>query len=100
MLEAEITGVIEALGNLTERGATDPVVKATVSLSESGFVSVQDAIAFGEIKDDTITGMEVLFGWDPMTLLMCRRQVERLFWRGKFVIHSRRDGVSRRYSAS
>lgn len=56
ILEAEITGVADALGNLTERGAIDPVVKATLSLSESGFVSVLDAIAFGEIKDDSITG--------------------------------------------
>jgi hypoxia up-regulated 1 len=60
MLEAEITGVSEAFGNLTERGATEPVVKATVSLSESGFVSVQDVIAFGEIKDDTITGWKFI----------------------------------------
>lgn len=56
MLEAEIIGVAEAIGNLTERGAIDPVVKATLTLSESGFVSVSDAIAFGEIKDDSITG--------------------------------------------
>ncbi|KXN84416.1 Heat shock 70 kDa protein 17, partial [Leucoagaricus sp. SymC.cos] len=51
MLEAEIVGVSEAIANLTERGAVDPIVKATLTLSESGFVSVSDAIAFGEIKD-------------------------------------------------
>ncbi|TFK36492.1 Hsp70 protein-domain-containing protein [Crucibulum laeve] len=63
MLEAELIGVTEAIGNLTERGATDPVVKATLTLSESGFVSVTDAIAFGEIKDDSITGkLKGLFG--------------------------------------
>ena len=56
MIQAEIAGVSEAVGNLTERGATDAVVKATVSLSESGFVSVQDAIAVGEIKDESIAG--------------------------------------------
>lgn len=56
MLEAEISGVAEAIGNLTERGAVDPVIKATVTLSESGFVSVSDAVAFGEIKDDSIAG--------------------------------------------
>lgn len=56
MLEAEISGVSEALGNLTERGATEPVVKATVTLSESGFVSLTQAIAFGEIKDESIAG--------------------------------------------
>jgi hypoxia up-regulated 1 len=42
---------------LTELGAVDPVVKATVTLSESGFVSVSDAIAYGEIKDDSLSGM-------------------------------------------
>ncbi|KAH8079815.1 heat shock protein 70 family [Cristinia sonorae] len=63
ILEAEISGIPEALGNLTERGAIDPVVKATVVLSDSGFVSVQDAVAFGEIKDDSITGkLKGLFG--------------------------------------
>jgi hypoxia up-regulated 1 len=63
MLEVEITGVAEALANLTERGAIDPVVKATVSLSESGFVSVSKAVAFGEIKDESLTG------WSPQILL-------------------------------
>ncbi|KAF8889043.1 Hsp70 protein-domain-containing protein [Infundibulicybe gibba] len=63
LLEAELAGVTEAIGNLTERGAVDPVVKATLTLSESGFVSVSDAIVFGEIKDDTITGkLKGLFG--------------------------------------
>ncbi len=56
ILEVEVSGVAEAIGNLTERGATDPVVKATLMLSESGFVSVTDAVAFGEIKDESITG--------------------------------------------
>jgi hypoxia up-regulated 1 len=60
MFEAEITGVEEAIGNLTERGAVDPVVKATLTLSESGFVSITDAIAFGEIKDESIAG------WFPL----------------------------------
>jgi hypoxia up-regulated 1 len=56
ILEAELIGVADAIGNLTERGAIDPVVKATVTLSESGFVSVSDAVVYGEIKDDTLTG--------------------------------------------
>ena len=56
ILEAELRGVSEALQNLTDLGAVDPVVKATVVLSESGFVSIQDAIAFGEIKDESLTG--------------------------------------------
>ncbi|EEB88608.1 hypothetical protein MPER_13477, partial [Moniliophthora perniciosa FA553] len=37
------------------RGAVDPVVKATVKLSESGFVSVTDAVAYGDIKDESLT---------------------------------------------
>ncbi|KAF8968850.1 actin-like ATPase domain-containing protein [Flammula alnicola] len=56
MLEVELGNVTEAIANLTERGAVDPVVKATLTLSESGFVSVTDAVAFGEIKDESITG--------------------------------------------
>ena len=56
ILEAELRGVSEALQNLTDSGAVDPVVKATVVLSESGFVSIQDTIAFGEIKDESLTG--------------------------------------------
>ena len=56
MLEAELTGVQSAIANLTERGAVDPVVKATVTLSDSGFIAVKDAIAYGEVKDDSLTG--------------------------------------------
>ncbi|RDB23436.1 Hypoxia up-regulated protein 1 [Hypsizygus marmoreus] len=56
ILESEITGIAEALGNLTERGAVDPVVKATLSLSDSGFISISEAVAYGEIKDDSIAG--------------------------------------------
>ncbi|KAJ7160962.1 Hsp70 protein-domain-containing protein [Mycena filopes] len=55
-LEVGITGVAEAIANLTELGATEPVVKATLVLSESGFVSVSSAVAFGEIKDESIAG--------------------------------------------
>ncbi|KAK7055392.1 actin-like ATPase domain-containing protein [Favolaschia claudopus] len=55
-LEVGIEGVTEAIANLTELGASDPVVKATVKLSESGFVSVSNAVAFGEIKDESIAG--------------------------------------------
>ena len=50
-MEAELRDVSEALQNLTDLGAVDPFVKATMVLSESGFVSIQDAIAFGEIRD-------------------------------------------------
>ncbi|KAL1731465.1 Hsp70 protein-domain-containing protein [Schizophyllum commune] len=63
MLEAELTGVQSAIANLTERGAVDPVVKATVTLSDSGFVAVKDAIAYGEVKDESLTGkLKNLFG--------------------------------------
>ena len=56
MFEVDINGVVEALKNLTDSGAAEPVVKATVSLSESGFIAVNQAIAYGEIKDDSLTG--------------------------------------------
>lgn len=46
----------EALANLTELGAVDPVVKATVAISESGFLSIRDAHAYAEVKDDSLTG--------------------------------------------
>ncbi|KAM6491554.1 hypothetical protein JOM56_012946, partial [Amanita muscaria] len=56
ILEAEVVGVTEAIANLTDLGVVDPVVKATVTLSESGFVSVTEAVAYGETKDDSLTG--------------------------------------------
>jgi hypoxia up-regulated 1 len=56
-LEVDLVGVTDAIGNLTEQGAVDPVVKATLTLSESGFVSVSEAVAYGEIKDESITGV-------------------------------------------
>ncbi|KAF8622291.1 hypothetical protein AX15_007154 [Amanita polypyramis BW_CC] len=63
ILEAEIVGVADAVANLTEMGVVDPVVKATVTLSESGFVSVTEAVVYGEIKDDSLTGkLKGLFG--------------------------------------
>ncbi|KAJ3743119.1 Hsp70 protein-domain-containing protein [Lentinula detonsa] len=63
LLEVEFFGVAEALGNLTERGATNNVVKATVQLSESGFISVTEAVATGDIKDESLTGkLKGLFG--------------------------------------
>ncbi|KAG1902710.1 uncharacterized protein F5891DRAFT_948531 [Suillus fuscotomentosus] len=61
ILEAKNVGIREAIDNLTERGAVDPVIKATVVLSESSFVSVGDAIVYGEIKDDSITGTYLHF---------------------------------------
>jgi hypoxia up-regulated 1 len=56
ILEVEISGVADAIGNLTERGALDPVIKANMTLSESGFVSLGEAVAYGEMKDDSLAG--------------------------------------------
>ena len=56
LLEAQITGVREAIANLTDLGDAEPVVKASVHLSESGFVSVPEVVAHVELKDDTIAG--------------------------------------------
>ncbi|KAI6118149.1 heat shock protein 70 family [Pisolithus sp. B1] len=62
ILEAQISGVVEALGNLTERGAIDPVIKVTVALSQSGFVSVEEAVAYGEVKSTIAGKLKSLFG--------------------------------------
>ncbi|EPQ55862.1 actin-like ATPase domain-containing protein [Gloeophyllum trabeum ATCC 11539] len=63
LLDVDITGISEAIHNLTEMGAIDPVVKVTAALSESGFVSIPEAVAYGEVKDDSITGkLKGLFG--------------------------------------
>lgn len=80
MFEVDINGVVEALQNLTDSGAVDPVVKATVSLSESGFIAVNQAIAYGEIKDDSLTGQSLppIF---PVRFLTTRRQVQGPLWR-------------------
>jgi len=32
------------------------VIKATITLTESGFISISDAIAIGEVKQDSIEG--------------------------------------------
>ncbi|EGN94918.1 hypothetical protein SERLA73DRAFT_114391 [Serpula lacrymans var. lacrymans S7.3] len=68
ILEAQISGVSEAIADLTERGAADPVIKAVISLSDSGFISVKEAFAYGELKDDSITGkLKSLFGGGTST---------------------------------
>lgn len=57
IIEAELIGIHEAITNLTEAGVKEPVVKLTVSISDSGFATLEDAIVFGEMmKDDSITG--------------------------------------------
>lgn len=63
ILDIDISNVTAALTNLTSRGASEPVVKVTLVLSESGLVSIHDAVAYGEVKDDSITGkLKNLFG--------------------------------------
>lgn len=57
IMKVDITNVTAALANLTSRGAVDPVVKVTLQLNENGHVAVTDAIAFGEVKDDSLTGL-------------------------------------------
>lgn len=63
LLDARISGVAEALANITEAGGIDPVIKATILFSESGFVSVPEAVAYAEIKDDSITGVSARRRW-------------------------------------
>jgi hypothetical protein len=55
--QIEVTGVKEAIGNMTERlvenGSKDePVIKISVQLDRDGFASVGDVIVWGEIKED------------------------------------------------
>jgi hypoxia up-regulated 1 len=67
LLDARISGIAEALANITEAGGVDPVIKATILFSESGFVSVPEAVAYAEMKDDSLAGAynaELLF-WLP-----------------------------------
>lgn len=87
-MEVEFGGVTEAIANLTERGAVDPVVKATLTLSESGFVSVSDAVAFGEIKDESLTGkclVRTCFVADCSPFLPAFRQDKGALWCRKLV---------------
>jgi len=57
LLDVRISGVAEALANITEAGGVDPVSKATILFSESGFVSVPEAIAYADMKDDSLAGV-------------------------------------------
>ena len=80
MLDVEITGVAEAIANLTEKGVIDPMVKATVVLSESGFTSIHDAIVVGETKDESFTGTGLAIL--AIYIADCNfRQAQRLFRR-------------------
>ncbi|KAF9642404.1 actin-like ATPase domain-containing protein, partial [Thelephora ganbajun] len=68
IFEAKISGVAEAIANLTEKGVLEPVIKTTITLSESGFVSVSDAIAIGEVEQDLIKAHTVKSSRDTISL--------------------------------
>ena len=57
LLDVDISNVTHAVANLTSRGAQEPVVKLTLQLNDNGLVSISDAFAFGEVKDDSLTGV-------------------------------------------
>lgn len=84
-IEAEILGVGEAVKNITEAGATDPVVKATVMLSESGFASLRDAFVTGEFKDDSLTGKLCYVLFSNICVMRQRRQTEGSLWQ-RFIV--------------
>lgn len=95
LYEADITGIAEALKNLTEAGAIDPQVKINVHLSESGFVTVTDAVVHGEIKDESLTGQEPFISLFN-TKLTRGRQTEVSIWRRFLDEHGsgrRADGI-------
>ncbi|KZT50948.1 actin-like ATPase domain-containing protein [Calocera cornea HHB12733] len=56
ILDVSFEGVEEAAKNLTEGGAKEVVAKLTVQYSDSGIVSVRDAILAGEGYDQTFAG--------------------------------------------
>jgi hypoxia up-regulated 1 len=57
LIDVRISGVAEALANIAEADGIDPVIKVTILFSESGFVSVPEAIAYAEMKDDSLAGV-------------------------------------------
>ncbi|KIM26563.1 hypothetical protein M408DRAFT_330520 [Serendipita vermifera MAFF 305830] len=56
IFDAEFYGVKAAMKNLTSRGAVEPLMKVEVGLNESGMLVIHDAWAYGEVKDESITG--------------------------------------------
>lgn len=56
ILEVSFEGVEEAAKNLTDGGAKDVVAKLTVQYSDSGIVSVREALLAGEGYDQTFAG--------------------------------------------
>ena len=86
LLDARISGVAEALANITEAGGIDPVIKATILFSESGFMSVPEAVAYAELKDDSITGTSCLFTFPARCCFAhiyarVHRKVQGIIWR-------------------
>ena len=72
-------------------GAIDPVIKANVSFSESGFVSLQDAVAFGEVEVNSFVGTSSLLcakfqSFVDMGILGEPRKIEGLLWRRRCCI--------------
>jgi hypoxia up-regulated 1 len=80
LLEARIGGVAEALKNITEMGATDAVVKATIALSESGFASVKEAFVVGDVKIDESIAGTFHFDVHPFRSSCVGRQAEGFLW--------------------
>lgn len=63
ILNTELLGVSDAIANLTSKGATDPHVRVQVELTENGIVAIQDAYAYGEVKEESIAGkIKNMFG--------------------------------------
>ena len=91
LLDARISGVAEALANITEAGGIDPVIKATILFSESGFVSVPEAVAYAEIKDDSITGVSARRRGMVIDADLCLQGNSR----GYLVTRQRRMGLPR-----
>ena len=58
LVEASVTGVKEAVANLTELGTSEPIIKINVVITESGFVGIQDAFAYVDPKkeDESLAG--------------------------------------------
>ena len=79
IVEVKIGSVAEAIANLTEKGVVEPVVKATITLSESGFVSISDAIAVGELKQDSIKGEEWIEFIQNLRLIWFADKIKGLF---------------------
>jgi hypothetical protein len=55
--QIEVTGVQEAMTNMTERliengSKSEPVIKISVQMDKDGFASIGEIIVWGEIKED------------------------------------------------